>query len=937
MPPTHAGIVHQPPGQSTIDYLPLEEVGVKAWVVDVSARIVLTQIFDNPSDSPTGRAKYVFPLPASAAVCAFELEFADGRVIVGEVKDKEGAAQAFTNAVEAGQTAGLVERVTDDIFTISVGSIPARQKVTARITLVMDLLNEGIREHVRLQLPMSIAERYGTPPPAMQNASSANAKTRVHITIDIQTSDVIHEVRSPTHPISLQRYKTRSGRKSQRRMSATWKSSQFLAGDFVVTIHADGLDKPRCFAEVRTGNGGGVDETGTIAMQLTLVPAFQAPKIPSQEYIFVIDRSGSMTGASIETAKRTLAMLLRLLPSAQTTFNVFSFGSKVDSLWTRSIALDQTSLDQATLHVQAMQADYGGTETPAALHTAFNSRGLDRPAVVFLLTDGQIHGSTSLDPFIVVSTAVRNSPPHASLRLFVLGIGTEVSSDMCESLARKGHGECLFALSAENITGKCARLLNAGRSKNIERVDIHWGNDASTLPSPQVSFSPRITPILPPNVPALAPPPAVQQAPHTLTKIFPGMRFTVFAIMSFRSIPTSVKLLTKLEGVDEPLELEVDVIEVKSFKGADADSEVPLVHTLAARRLITELDEGRGPAPVPAQAWLASEDELRKAGIMRLGLEYKLVSKYTSFVAIEKGDERASQRDRHRGRSDRGWIRSRLQQAPTQQGDIRAEATAEEEPTVLDNLLDGLSSLVTSVFDFFGGGTTQTTAPAPQPRSYHPSGLPGSYARSDSGLSDGSADTNPRFRQPRRGRPPSNHSTDTFTTLSSLEGSSGSSYWTNSRSPSPRPRFRDPVERAPSPEFIRDEGQPSTTHPPNSSTSPPNAVPANGNRPTAPVPQAAYDLFFLQHVDGSFVPSPALGMIVGDSVLTKAEELGFDKTVWTTAVAVAYLKKYLEGEPDLLDALLTKAAEYVDGLGTGRGGRAFEDIVRTASGLLVLP
>jgi hypothetical protein len=80
----------------------------------VSARVVLSQVFENESESPTGRAKYVFPLPASAAACAFELEHADGRVIFGIAKEKSEAAEAFQSALNAGKTAGLVEWVTDD-------------------------------------------------------------------------------------------------------------------------------------------------------------------------------------------------------------------------------------------------------------------------------------------------------------------------------------------------------------------------------------------------------------------------------------------------------------------------------------------------------------------------------------------------------------------------------------------------------------------------------------------------------------------------------------------------------------------------------------------------------------------------------------------------------------------------------------------------------
>jgi hypothetical protein len=130
-------------------------------------------------------------------------------------------------------------------------------------------------------------------------------------------------------------------------MCAVWESSEFLNSDFVITIHAEGLDKPRCFAEVLDAKGDGDGEGSTIAMQLTLVPKFQAPKVPSQEYIFVIDRSGSMANHPIETAKRTLTMLLRLLPGTQTTFNIFSFGNEVKGLWLSSRALDRTSLAEA--------------------------------------------------------------------------------------------------------------------------------------------------------------------------------------------------------------------------------------------------------------------------------------------------------------------------------------------------------------------------------------------------------------------------------------------------------------------------------------------------------------------------------------------------------------------------------------------------------------
>jgi len=41
MPPTSAGIVHQPPGQATLEYLPLEKVVIRAWIVDGASESML--------------------------------------------------------------------------------------------------------------------------------------------------------------------------------------------------------------------------------------------------------------------------------------------------------------------------------------------------------------------------------------------------------------------------------------------------------------------------------------------------------------------------------------------------------------------------------------------------------------------------------------------------------------------------------------------------------------------------------------------------------------------------------------------------------------------------------------------------------------------------------------------------------------------------------
>jgi hypothetical protein len=76
--------------------------------------VTITQTYTNFSDAATTRAKYVFPVPARAAVCAFELCLSDGQVITAVAKDNDQALKEFERASREGRIAGIVDWATDD-------------------------------------------------------------------------------------------------------------------------------------------------------------------------------------------------------------------------------------------------------------------------------------------------------------------------------------------------------------------------------------------------------------------------------------------------------------------------------------------------------------------------------------------------------------------------------------------------------------------------------------------------------------------------------------------------------------------------------------------------------------------------------------------------------------------------------------------------------
>jgi hypothetical protein len=60
----------------------------------------------------------VFPLPASASVCAFELEHADGRVLTGVAEETSEAARTFDGTAYARESAGLDQRMPKHVTMI---------------------------------------------------------------------------------------------------------------------------------------------------------------------------------------------------------------------------------------------------------------------------------------------------------------------------------------------------------------------------------------------------------------------------------------------------------------------------------------------------------------------------------------------------------------------------------------------------------------------------------------------------------------------------------------------------------------------------------------------------------------------------------------------------------------------------------------------------
>jgi uncharacterized protein YegL len=413
----------------------------------------------------------------------------------------------------------------------------------------------------------------------------------------------------------------------------------------------------------------------------------QRAPLPAQEYIFLLDRSGSMQGFKIASLRNAMQLILRSLPAptvAKTYIQIVSFGSKSSSLYPHgSVTYDEDGLKSAAAHCKRLEANFGGTEMAAALEFSIKSRRTDIPTSLFVLTDGETWNlEQCLD---VIRSAKATASASNRLRIFSLGIGNSVDHLLVQSLARVGDGICMFVGVNERLETKVVKLLRAARGSAVRLKDVQWGSagvsseeislkptashddfelvegelEKSTAAKPtMLLFNPdhEDAPLskndgkfLLKAAPVFLPPlPCVLAIPHDLPCLYPGARMVVYALINGDAAVAfqgqqSVRI-TAASDSGEAIELSVPVFET-SFTANLAAGEPPLIHTLAARKLLrewadkTELFNSKVSTESKPNTERDEALAILKAQTVRLGLNFGLASSHTSFVAIKETKE----------------------------------------------------------------------------------------------------------------------------------------------------------------------------------------------------------------------------------------------------------------------------------------------------------
>ena len=134
----------------------LHSTHVELQVNGMIAHVTYSQTFTNDSDE-WKHGVYTFPLNENAAINSMEMLIGD-RVILGKIKPKELAEEAFDAAKKAGKKASLTQQQRPNLFTQHLANIAPREQITVTIKYIQQVAYDN--GEFSFHLPTTLTPRY---------------------------------------------------------------------------------------------------------------------------------------------------------------------------------------------------------------------------------------------------------------------------------------------------------------------------------------------------------------------------------------------------------------------------------------------------------------------------------------------------------------------------------------------------------------------------------------------------------------------------------------------------------------------------------------------------------------------------------------------------------------------------------------------------------
>ena len=345
--------------------IPLYHVNTKIEVNNSLAKIKLEQYYFN-LQSEFIEAEYMFPSHHKTVFSELRMKYLD-KVICTRIEERSVAKEKYEDAIASGKTAVMSapSRMASDITVINLGNIPPRSEIVIECIFYQQLSVEDLSWCI--YIPSKIIPRYignlsgfnddsveedkqvaeGICSEVLEGINEAmrayyqNHNFTYDFEIELNSWSPLTRIISKTHEINIEFVDD----KEDSVIIKLIDSSTLLYSDFKLLFRNEDINKPVILTQKFNDERAILisfiaDLTPEIDMKARQTMITEKIDMNSWiiyedyidsktwwgEYYFVLDRSGSMKGQSIETAKKALILFLRSLPLGS-KFNIICFGS----------------------------------------------------------------------------------------------------------------------------------------------------------------------------------------------------------------------------------------------------------------------------------------------------------------------------------------------------------------------------------------------------------------------------------------------------------------------------------------------------------------------------------------------------------------------------------------------------------------------------------
>ena len=562
--------------------IPKLDTDVNIRIDGMAVTATIDQVYTNTSSKPI-EAIYVFPLPETAAINDMQIIIGD-RYIQSVVKERAEAKKTYEKAKKDGKRAALTEQERPNIFTNSIANILPGDTIIVRLKYV-DVVQY---KHGRFtfRFPTVVGPRF-------ISGNSVTGYSGKGWSFD---TDLVPDASRITPPVLPENKRTGNNITFTIELNPGLETDQIespshniditdtVKGEKRITLLNTSDIPNRDFILNYTAKTGNVPEAALFSakkedenyfMLMTVPPNVAEPDILPKEIIFLMDISGSMDGESIRQAKQGLKTAISIL-NKEDYFNIITFNDNWNYFEPYPILATGYNKIRANNFISKQDAS-GGTVALPAIEAGYHMAGRhDVVSMIFFLTDGDVGNEDEL------LRTIKYGSTEQKIRFFPVGIGSAPNSYLLRKASEYGKGAFTYISSTDMVETKMTELFMSVNQPILTEVSLFINGDNDIYPK---------------HIPDL----------------FQGHPLVIFGKLKddVTSVTLSGKTSQGFVSVDLPLDLENAAVE-------------PAIPTLWARKKISGMMDS-----------YRLGDKSVKQDVIDIAIEHSLLTKFTSFVAVE--------------------------------------------------------------------------------------------------------------------------------------------------------------------------------------------------------------------------------------------------------------------------------------------------------------